>query len=99
MGRFFDTIVDVNYWYHSFTHIQDQISVYIEDLSSQLGIEGYPEEVDASTPESSFFIFGLVHMGSQVPLVLASPTMEAKPQPFEPPEIIKIWLIIKKVIC
>ena len=40
---------------------------------------------------------GPVHMGSKVPLMLASPNTETKVPIFEAQEIIKIWLIIIEV--
>ena len=36
-------------------------------------------------------------MGSQVPLMLASPNMEANVPTFEPQETIKIWFLFIKV--
>ena len=38
-----------------------------------------------------------VQMGSQVPLMLTSPNIEAKLQPFESQETIKLWFIFIKV--
>ena len=40
---------------------------------------------------------GPVHMGSQVPLMLASPNIGGIGPTFEPQETIKIWLIFIKI--
>ena len=44
------------------------------------------------------FKLGPVHMGSQVPLMLASSNMEEKSQLLSLKETMEIWLIIMKVI-
>jgi hypothetical protein len=38
-----------------------------------------------------------IHMGSQAPLMVANPNMEAKSRLFEPQDTLRIWMIIIKV--